>query len=432
MTYLSWVSIFRLGAVQLCLGAIVVICTSTLNRLMVVEAALPALLPGLLVGLHYAVQITRPSWGYRSDTGGNRTRFIILGMAALGLGGFLAAFGFVLMAQSFVAGLALSILAYALIGAGVGASGTSLLALLATVTHPRRRAAAATITWLMMIFGIAVTATVVGKALDPYSPERLLRVVGIVGMVALTLTTLAVWGIEARHAGPVEPAAKPLPFREGLAEIWAERRARNFTLFIFLSMVAYFMQELILEPYAGLVFDFTPGQSTQLSGAQNGGVFVGMLTVGIAATGLRIGSLRAWVMVGCAGSALALMALAMAGQMAAGAALIHPATVALGLFNGMFAVAAIGSMMALAGQGREAREGTRMGLWGAAQAIAAGLGGILGAGAVDLARALMGNASAFGLVFVAEAGLFLAAAVMAARVIEARQDSALQAMVAGE
>ena len=432
MTYLSWVSIFRLGAVQLCLGAIVVICTSTLNRLMVVEAALPALLPGLLVGLHYAVQITRPSWGYRSDTGGNRTRFIILGMAALGLGGFLAALGFVLMAQSFVAGLALSILAYALIGAGVGASGTSLLALLATVTHPRRRAAAATITWLMMIFGIAVTATVVGKALDPYSPERLLRVVGIVGMVALTLTTLAVWGIEARHAGHAEPAAKPLPFREGLAEIWAERRARNFTLFIFLSMVAYFMQELILEPYAGLVFDFSPGQSTQLSGAQNGGVFVGMLTVGIAATGLRIGSLRAWVMAGCAGSALALLALAMAGQMAAGAALIHPATVALGLFNGMFAVAAIGSMMALAGQGREAREGTRMGLWGAAQAIAAGLGGILGAGAVDLARALMGNASAFGLVFVAEAGLFLAAAVMAAQVIEARQDSALQAMVAGE
>ena len=43
-------------------------------------------------------------------------------------------------------------------------------------------------------------------------------------------------------------------------------------------MTAYFMQELILEPYAGLVFGFTPGQSTALSGAQNGGVFLGMLT----------------------------------------------------------------------------------------------------------------------------------------------------------
>ena len=46
---LSWVSIFRLGLVQLCLGAIVVLTTSTLNRLAVVEFSLPAVLPGLLV-----------------------------------------------------------------------------------------------------------------------------------------------------------------------------------------------------------------------------------------------------------------------------------------------------------------------------------------------------------------------------------------------
>ena len=49
----------------------------------------------------------------------------------------------------------------------------------------------------------------------------------------------------------------------------------------------------------GLVFGFTPGQSTSLSGAQNGGVFAGMLTVGFAATGLghrlaaRLGHCRA-------------------------------------------------------------------------------------------------------------------------------------------
>jgi BCD family chlorophyll transporter-like MFS transporter len=61
---------------------------------------------------------------------------------------------------------------------------------------------------------------------------------------------------------------------------------------------------------------------------------------------------------------------------------LMPAVVALGFFNGMFAVAAIGSMMALAGEGRGRREGTRMGLWGAAQAIAAGFGGLVGAGAV--------------------------------------------------
>ncbi len=43
----GWLSIVRLGLVQACIGAIVVMTTSTLNRIMVVELALPARLPGL-------------------------------------------------------------------------------------------------------------------------------------------------------------------------------------------------------------------------------------------------------------------------------------------------------------------------------------------------------------------------------------------------
>ena len=112
---------------------------------MVVELALPAVLPGMLVALHYGIQITRPNWGFISDTGGGRTKWIIGGMVALAAGAFGAAAGVLLFESSFVLGLAVSILAYALIGLGVGASGTSLLALLATSTEPRRRAAAATL-----------------------------------------------------------------------------------------------------------------------------------------------------------------------------------------------------------------------------------------------------------------------------------------------
>lgn len=412
---LNWVQIFRLGLVQMCLGAVVVLTTSTLNRLMVVELALPAVLPGLLVALHYGIQITRPNWGFRSDTKGNRTVFVIGGMVALALGAFLAAVAVVLFPSGFAGGLALSVLAYALIGVGVGASGTSLLALLATATHPSRRAAAATITWLMMILGIAVTAGTVGAVLDPYTPVLLLEIVAVVTGGAVLLTIIAIWGIEKRVTATRAPEA--LPFRAGMAEVWSEPRARAFTLFIFLSMTAYFMQELILEPYAGLVFGFSPGQSTQLSGAQNGGVFVGMLLVGIAATGFRIGTLRMWVMAGCLGSAAALLVIAALGQV--GGSLL-PAVVALGFFNGMFAVAAIGSMMALAGQGRAAREGTRMGLWGAAQAVAAGFGGLVGAAAADALRLFTDAPDAFGAVFALEAALFCVAAMIAAKVIEGR------------
>ncbi|MBO6601697.1 BCD family MFS transporter [Rhodophyticola sp.] len=414
---LSWFQIVRMGLVQMALGAIVVLTTSTLNRLMVVELALPAVLPGLLVGLHYGIQITRPQWGYRSDTGGHRTRWIIGGMAVLALGGFSAAYGVVAMESSFAVGLAISVLAYAAIGVGVGASGTSLLALLATATAERRRPAAATITWLMMIFGIAMTAGISGQFLDPYTPLRLMQVVAVVTGGAFVITCLAVWGIEASVVSRRE--MDTMPFIDGMREIWAEPKARHFTVFVFLSMTAYFMQELILEPYSGLVFNYTPGQSTSLSGAQNGGVFLGMVVVGIAGTALRFGSLRAWVVAGCIGSAASLGLITVLGQIGPTAPLL-PAVILMGFFNGMFAVAAIGSMMALAGEGRGAREGTRMGLWGAAQAIAAGFGGLLGAALVDLLRIVLSDPSAFGTVFLFEALLYIASAFMAVHVMDRR------------
>lgn len=416
---MGWLAIIRLGLVQMALGAVVVLTTSTLNRLMVVELTLPALLPGFLVALHYGIQITRPNWGFASDTRGRRTRWIIGGMVILGMGAYGAALGVVLFPTHYAGALALSVLSYALIGLGVGASGTSLLALLATATEPHRRAAAATITWLMMIFGIAVTAGTVGAFLDPYSPELLLSIVGIVTLAAVVLTALSVMGVESRCL-ETEPDPAPMRFRAALAEVWAEPAARQFTIFVFLSMNAYFMQELILEPYAGLVFEFSPGQSTQLSGAQNGGVFLGMLAVGIAATGLRIGSLRSWVVAGCIGSAASLLAITLSGFSGSNSAFLA-SVVSLGLFNGMFAVAAIGSMMALAGEGRRAREGTRMGLWGAAQAIAAGFGGLLGAASVDVMRSLTdSDPRSFGIVFMAEAILFVASAALAMRVIAPR------------
>jgi len=412
---LSWVQIVRLGLVQMCLGAIVVLMTSTLNRLMVVELTLPAVLPGLLVALHYGIQLSRTQLGFASDRGGRRTVFITGGMAVLGAGAALATFAILLFPASYWAGLSVSILAYALIGLGAGAAGTSVLALLATATAARRRAAAATITWLMMIFGIAVTAGVVGTLLDPYSPGLLMRIVGVVTVGAVVVTAFAIHGIERSVRAVQQP--EQTAFLEGLSQVWAEPRARVFTIFVFLSMTAYFMQELILEPYAGLVFGFTPGQSTQLSGAQNGGVFLGMITVGVLSTGLGLGTLRHWVIAGCLGSAAALSVISAIGP-AGLATLLVPAVVAMGFFNGMFAVAAIGSMMAMAGEGRERREGTRMGLWGAAQAIAAGFGGLTGAALADVMRTVLPDASAFGTVFVIEAALFVAAALMAAQIMD--------------
>lgn len=423
-TSLGWFGIMRLGLVQTALGTIVVLATSTMNRVMVVEMALPALLPGVLVALHYAVQVLRPRLGYCSDVGGRRTPWIIGGMALLGIAGIAAAVATAWMATNPTAGIVLAVLAFLLIGVGVGASGTSLLVLLAERVDDRRRAAAATIVWVMMISGFVVTATVAGHFLDPFSPERLIAVTGVAAASAFVLTILAVYDIERRTAPPayraVERNAGPQPpFAEALAEVWAEPQARRFAIFIFISMLAYSGQDLILEPFAGAVFGLTPGESTRLAGVQHGGVLIGMLLValaGSAASRSRLGSMHAWTIGGCVLSAAALFSLAMAGSMAPDWPL-RASVFGLGVANGAFAVAAIASMMRLVGTGQSSREGVRMGLWGAAQAVAFGLGGMIGTAAVDAIRYLYGSPIlAYTAVFAAEAMLFLVAAGLATRV----------------
>ncbi|MDG0855095.1 BCD family MFS transporter [Roseateles puraquae] len=416
---MGWLGVVRLGLVQSALGAIVVLTTSTLNRVMVVEMALPALLPGLLLGWHYVVQVARPRMGHGADQGRRCTPWILGGMATLAAGGWLAALATVLMGAHLVAGVALALLAYGLIGLGVAASGTSLLTLLAKRVAPERRAAAATTVWILMIVGFVITAKVSGSLLDPFSPQRLLAVAGGVALAAVLVAAVALFRLEGQGTAQGEAAVAQLPFGEALRAVWAEPRARRFTIFVFVSMLAYSMQDLILEPFAGLVFGLTPGATTQLSGTQHGGALVGMLLAAGAGSrwaGGRWGSLRRWTVWGCVASGLALSGLVMAGLVGPGWPLA-PNVFLLGLATGAFSIAAIGSMMGLAGAGGANQEGVRMGLWGAAQAQAFALGGIVGTAASDLARWLLASPGpAYALVFVANAALFLVAARLAARV----------------
>jgi BCD family chlorophyll transporter-like MFS transporter len=343
-------------------------------------------------------------------------------MGALATGTMLAVGALDLLAVRSVWGLPLAIAAFTMIGAGVGAAGTSLLALLATRVTPDRRAAAASITWIMMVAGIVITAGVAGSLIDPFSLPRLALVVGGVAGTAFLIAMLAVWRVEGAAAlvGPPVSgvdAAPPPPFGAALRAMWADDEVRRFTLFVFLSMLAYSMQELILEPFAGLLFGFTPGQSTKLSGAQHGGVLAGMIVVGLAGgafAGRGAVGLRRWIIGGCIGSALALAGLAMAARVGVGWPLA-PNVALLGFANGVFAVATIGEMMALASVDG-GRVGIRMGVWGAGQAIAFALGGLTGAIGIDIGRALIGSTSeTFMIVFGAEALLFLFAASLALR-----------------
>ncbi|MGX9964709.1 BCD family MFS transporter [Roseomonas sp. F4] len=414
---LGWLGIVRLGLVQTALGAVVVLTTAALNRVMVVEHALPASLPGVLVALHYAVQMLRPRLGHGSDQGGRRTPWIVGGMAVLGLGGVIAAVATAWMGTALIPGIALAVVAFLLVGLGVGAAGTSLLVLLAARVAPARRPAAASLVWIMMIAGFVLTTAISGRLLDPYSGPRLVAVSAGVSLLAFLLALVAVAGIEGpSRAAP--PASSRSAFLPALKEVWAEPVARHFTIFVFVSMLAYSAQDLVLEPFAGTVFGLSLGETTRLSSVQHGGVLAGMILIALigSRTGGRVAVLRGCVLAGCLAAAAMLVALAGAGM--AGAAFPLAETFfALGLANGAFAAAAIAAMMQLVSQGDPARQGVRMGMFGAAQAVAFGAGGLAGTLVLDAGRLLTGSAQGgYVTVFLADAGLFLAAAMLALRI----------------
>jgi BCD family chlorophyll transporter-like MFS transporter len=236
-------------------------------------------------------------------------------------------------------------------------------------------------------------------------------VTAAVSALAFGLAYLAICGLERGVSAPVPQT----PFRAVLREVWADAPARRFTIFVFVSMLAYSAADLVLEPFAGEVWGRSIGQSTALAGMQNGGTLGGMVLMALAGSGLlgrHLTSLRGWAVGGCIASALALLVLAFSPRLGT-AFPLEAAYVALGLANGSFAAAAIASMMMLAGG---VRTGTRMGVWGAAQAIAFALGGFLGTVICDVARWTTGAAApAYGAVFAIEAALFLFSAVLAAR-----------------
>jgi BCD family chlorophyll transporter-like MFS transporter len=102
---------------------VVVLTTSTLNRVMVVELALPALVPGLLVALHYAGAADAAAHGPRRRPGRAPHAVDPRRHGVLALGGALARGGHGLDGPpDRGAGMALAVLAFLLIGLGVSAA----------------------------------------------------------------------------------------------------------------------------------------------------------------------------------------------------------------------------------------------------------------------------------------------------------------------
>jgi MFS transporter, BCD family, chlorophyll transporter len=412
-TPLSWFSIARLALVQVAIGSVMVIMTSTLNRVMVVELGLAASIPGALVALHFAIQLLRPRMGFLSDAGGRRINWMLGGMAVVAVSGFAAAGATALISVHTGWGITLAVFSFLGLGVGISAASTPLLAFLAERVEESRMAGAAALFWILMIAGMILTAGVAGTLLDPFSYTRMMAVTAGVCGLAFLASVVAVWGradgiVVNAFRGAARSDGRDATFGETFRAMWDDPQSRRFAIFIFVSMLAYSAQEIILEPFAGSVFGMTPGESTRVAGMQHGGALLGMFLGALGAA--RFGTLPRWAAAGCLGSAAALLALAIMPSLGSVEGM-KASVFALGVANGVFAVSAIGAMMGLTVKGKAGGAGLRMGFWGAAQAMAYGLGGFMGAALSDLARAFLGSPVAgYVLVFLLEAVLFVAAA----------------------
>jgi len=406
-------TIVRLGLVQAAIGAVVVLMTSTLNRVMVVELGLPAAVPGALVALHFAVQfLLRPHFGHLSD-GRRRTGWIVGGLALLALSGIGASASTLLIEYDRTLGLLAATVAFLGIGAGASAAGTPLLALVAELIAPAQRARAAATVWLMMIAGFIVTTVVASRLLEPFSLHALVRATALVSLAAVSVAMLAMRGLEPAEVPVREAEAAPASFGAAVATVWGDPTARMFALFILASMLAFSAQDLILEPFAGAVFGLTPAETTRVSSVHQGGMLVGMLLCAALAT--RLGGLRRWAIGGCLASAAAFLLVASAPAVGS-VALLRAGVVALGVGNGAFAIGAVGLMMALSVVPGGGGAGVRMGVFGAAQAVAQAVGGFLGAVGSDVAQLALGStAGGYVAVFALEAVCFVGAAALAWR-----------------
>ena len=435
---MNWFSIFRLGLVQLCIGSSVVIPLSTLNRLMKVELALPATIAGFLIALHYAVQLTRVNWGHLSDKSRNRSQWIVLGMLILGIGGILASASIPLIESRFSYGIMLALLSYSLIGFGVGAAGTPLLALLATYSSKSQKGFAASITFLMMILGLAITGITVGIILDPYSHQKLIKITSSLAIITNIISFLSLRKLErslqnSSNALTPNTINSDVPIFEGIKKVWMERDARLFTIFIFISMGAFSMQDPILEPFAGEVFGFTVGESTKLDGFHKIGTLIGIISIVLCLSKFRIGfgslsivknerlgSEKLWLITGCLLSALSLFIISLLALTFTEPNLLNSVVFIFGISNGVFTAGVLGTMLHLASRGSsDNKEGTRMGIWGAAQAYATMIAVFFSTLLVDILGLIMTSLpSVYGIVFLTAASFFIASAYLGSLIIK--------------
>jgi BCD family chlorophyll transporter-like MFS transporter len=416
--------LLRLALFQISVGMAVVLLNGTLNRVMIVELAVPTWLVALMVSLPLVFAPFRALVGFRSDhrrsaLGWRRVPYIWIG-TLLQFGG-LAIMPFALMVLSgdthgpLWIGQAGAALAFLLVGAGLHTTQTAGLALAADLAPARARPRVVALLYVMLLAGMFGSAMLFGALLRDFSEIRLIQVIQGAGALTMILNLVALWKQEARDPSRTQGGASRPTFRAAWHELMAQPKVPRFLVALGLGTAAFSMQDILLEPYGAQVLNLSVAATTTLTAWMAAGTLAAFAfsawRLDQGAEPFRLAAFGP--VIGLAAFACVLLAAPLESP-----GLFRIGTALIGFGGGLFAV---GTLTVAMGLQNEDGSGLALGAWGAVQASAAGIaiaaGGalrdVVGAAATHgkLGPVLAGPATGYGVVYHIELILLFATLV---------------------
>lgn len=390
--------LLRLSLFQISVGMATVMLLGTLNRVMIVELSLSAMVVAAMIAIPVLVAPFRALLGFRSDTyrsaiGWKRVPYLWFG--TLYQFGGLAIMPMALLVLSGDrtldagwAGQVGAALAFLLTGLGMHMTQTAGLALAADRADEETRPKVVALLYVMFLIGMALSAIVIGTLLRDFSALRLVQVVQGTAVVTITLNLIALWKQE--KMAPMTKAEREAPrplFRDAWRDFAAGGDAGRLVMVVLLGTMAFNMQDVLLEPYGGEILGMSVSSTTLLTAMWAGGALLGFalaakwLTQGINV--YRMGARG--ILVGLAAFSAVILAAPIGSP-----ALFFTGAFLIGLGGGLFSVATLTAAMTMPTRGAAGR-GLALGAWGAAQATGAGLSIFIGGAVRDLVNHAAGN-----------------------------------------
>ncbi|MBE0412807.1 PucC family protein [Yoonia sp.] len=390
--------LLRLSLFQVSVGMAAVMLLGTLNRVMIVELNIGAMLVAAMIAIPVLVAPFRALVGFKSDNyksaiGWKRIPYLwfgtmwqfgglaIMPMALLVLAGDRAL-------DVDWAGYVGAGLAFLLTGIGMHMTQTAGLALAADRATEETRPKVVALLYVMYLVGMVFSAIIIGALLRDYSALRLVQVVQGTAVVTLLLNLIALWKQEkVRPMSKAEREVASPTFRDAWKDLASGGDAGRLLAVVFVGAMAFNMQDVLLEPYGGEILGLSVSATTMLTAMWAGGALVGF---GMAARWLGQGMdpyrmATRGILTGIAAFCAVIFAAPVDSQL-----LFFVGATLIGFGGGLFGVATLTAAMTMPAIGNAGR-GLALGAWGAAQATGAGLSIFIGGALRDLVNHAAGN-----------------------------------------